>query len=863
MDAGLPSDPGVSADGGAPIDTRAPADAGGTTDAGIPDAPGVQVADAAPSQPESPAAAVSEPASAPDTATPAAANPEIEVTTSRRRAEAVQETPVAVSVISARQLTGAEGAKIQSAGDLSGTVPSFTIDAQPSAAGLVALSIRGISFTDVEKSFDMPIGVVIDGVYVGSNSGINFQNFDLQSVEVLRGPQGTLFGRNTTGGLLNVRTMLPKTDEWSEKIVARGGSFGQADLMGSVNAPIVPNYVGLKLSGSWTNLDGWYTNRSQEFNPASVRSGPEPASHNLDGVADLLVTPTAALSVRLKYEHLRMRGTYGGMSLYPDPAGAWVCNAPKTVGGNPLAPPQPGLSFPQRYCSTTLATASGKTVTLGPYDSIQGWAQNANDADFDMVTGEVNYDLTKQYKVVSVTGWRHSYEFLDLEADAIPQTFADVTRAYHTDQISEELRLHGSPAPTVNFVIGGLAWHSFYDYRSPTENLLQNAVVTGAVPLPPGVSQLVLSSQNTSSFAGFGQGDWEFAKNLRATAGVRYTWEQKDFAWQSGLVPTPDSNDFFRMGSFGGSYLNTTSTHSWSNVSPRAGLDYKLGPSLMGEKNGGLIYGTYSRGFHSGGYNGRATTIAEIGPYNPEYVDQFELGVKTSWARNRFVLNVATFYTIFHDKQEFITQIAPAGSLNPSLTVPENAAQATIKGVEYEVQLSPLRGHGVPLIGNLKLWTTGSVMNAHYDDFKASFGFNPSTMMVNPPGNFAGTPLVRAPDFQTAVGVTLPVDVTSSSRIIADAQLRYRTAMAMSFVVDLGGQARDPLANAPEAHRFDASLTYEMDKIVGTLAGRVTVYGRNLTDQVTWAVLGSARPVDWIASHAPPRSFGVELAINH
>jgi iron complex outermembrane receptor protein len=742
-------------------------------------------------------------------------------------------------------------------------VPSFTIDAQPSSAGLVALSIRGISFTDVEKSFDMPIGVVIDGVYVGSNSGINFQNFDLQSVEVLRGPQGTLFGRNTTGGLLNVRTLLPKTDEWAEKIVARAGSFGQADLMASVNAPIVPDYVGLKLSGAWTNIDGWYTNRSHEFNPSSTRSGAEPASHNLDGVADLLVTPTTALSVRLKYEHLQMRGTYGGMSLYPDPQGSWVCNAPQAVGGSALAPPQPGLSFPQRYCSTTLPTASGKTVTLGPYDSIQGWGQNANDADFNMVTGEINYDLSKQYKLVSVTGWRQSHEFLELEADSIPQVFADVTRDYHTDQISEELRLHGSPVSTVNFVVGGLAWHSFYDYRSPVENLLQNAVVTGGTPLPPNVSQLVLSSQETQSFAGFGQGDWEFAKNLRATAGVRYTWEQKAFEWQSGLVPAADSNDFYRMGGYGSSYLSTSSTKSWANVSPRAGLDYKLDHAILGPQNGGLIYGTYSRGFHSGGYNGRASTIAEIGPYNPEFVDQFELGVKTSWARNRFVLNVATFYTLFHDKQEFITQIAPAGAVSPSLTVPENAAQATIKGLEYEVQLSPFRGQGVPVIGNLRLWTTGSVMDARYDDFKAAFGYDPRTKMLNPPGNFGGTPLVRAPDFQGAVGATIPFDVTPSSRIIADAQLRYRTAMAMSFVVDLNGQARDPLADSHEAHRVDASLTYEMDKILGSLSGRLTVYGRNLTDQVTWGVLGSARPVDWIGSHMPPRSFGAELALSH
>src|SRR5215831_10974420 len=168
-------------------------------DAGAPAAPAGSAPTAAPSQPEPPGTPPTEPPATPPTgsaprsesAPPSDASNqtgEIQVTTSRKRVEAVQETPVAVSVVGPRQLNGAEGAKIHNAEDLSGTVPNFTINNQPTSAGFVALSIRGISFSDVEKSFDMPIGIVIDGVYIASNSGVNFQNFDLQSVEVLRGP---------------------------------------------------------------------------------------------------------------------------------------------------------------------------------------------------------------------------------------------------------------------------------------------------------------------------------------------------------------------------------------------------------------------------------------------------------------------------------------------------------------------------------------------------------------------------------------------------------------------------------------------------------------------------------------------------
>ena len=770
-----------------------------------------------------------------------------------------------MSVVGPRQLNGAEGSKIHNLDDLSGTVPNFTIENQPTSAGLVALSIRGISFTDVEKSFDMPIGIVVDGVYVGSNSGINLQNFDLQSVEVLRGPQGTLFGRNTTGGLVNIRTMLPKTDEWGAKILARTGSFGQYDLMGSVNAPIVRDYVALKLTGSWTNLDGWYTNRSQEFNAASTRSGPEPATHNLDGIADLLVTPTKALSARLKYEHLRMRGTYGGRSFYPDPTTA-ECNAPQTVpNSNPttkgMMPTVPAVGFTQRYCSTTLKATNGQNVTLGPYDSIQAWGQNANDADFNMVTGEVGYDLSKEYKLVSVTGWRHSHEYLELEDDSIPQLFLDSIRDYNTDQVSEEVRLHGSPLPTLNFVVGGLLWHSWFDYRSPTINLLQNPLYGG---LAPGFSLLTTSDQDTLSAAGFGQGDWEFLKNTRLTAGVRYTWEQKQIHWQSGIAETPDS-DFIKGGLIGASYLSANPSKTWANVSPRAGLDYQLDRSVIGAANGAMLYATYARGFHSGGFNSRATGLAELGPYGPESVDSFELGAKTSWARNRLIVNVAGFYTLFHDKQEFIPQVAPATSQNPVYTIPENAAQASIKGFEYEVQGLPLRGLDVPLISNLRLWTTGGIINARYDDFSASFGVVPggNGRTLNPVANFAGTPLVLAPDFAAAVGATLPFDLNPTSRFIVDGQLRYRTEMAMCFATDSTGQFRNPLCNSPAAHRVDVSVSYEMDQIAtSSLSGRITVFSRNVTNQVTLGALGAVPGLTWIASNQPPRSYGVEVALN-
>jgi hypothetical protein len=183
--------------------------------------------------------------------------------------------------------------------------------------------------------------------------------------------------------------------------------------------------------------------------------------------------------------------------------------------------------------------------------------------------------------------------------------------------------------------------------------------------------------------------------------------------------------------------------------------------------------------------------------------------------------------------------------------------------LEYELQVTPLRGRDVPLVSNFKLWTTGAILSARYDEFSASFGVVPGTTRTpNPVASFAGTPLVRAPDFQTAVGAMIPFDLTPTSRIILDGQLRYRTEMAMGFATNLTGQARNPLANSPAASRVDVSVTYEMDQIVSSLSGRITAFCRNVTDQVTLGNLGSAPGITWLATYLPPRSYGAEVALN-
>ncbi len=704
----------------------------------------------------------------------AAAKPQVEeiVVTAQKRAENVQDVPVAVTAVSAAEL--AQPA-IRNLVDLNGYAPNVNIGRDPSRSGGAAITIRGISPTRTDdNSLDSPIATEIDGIYLGTLSGQIVDNFDLERVEILRGPQGTLFGKNTTGGVISVFRTRP-TGEWGAKVKLDYGQWNNQEARIVVNAPVIEDKLAAKVFYTITKDDGFLQHNGTGNNMPEI-------DYKNYGLT-LLATPIdkfEALFTIEKYEDSSQGGgSLTNYNLAPGVAPAPPPGSPETdlSGGflsctlfNSGILPQWNSGVP---CRTDLKTARSTTVNL----------DNPSHFDVDAYTLNMDYDLDDHFKLVSVTGYRDMTEDRKLDFDGTGADFITIQRDNDFDQTSEELRLEGT-WDTFNFVAGAFYWDSkftqdwatggdFWTYvgslsgydlsnntwidpvfgpfvgqpplyaANPwiaanggpiTASPLQacwNTPGAAAIPesqrtpeqaatvalfgsvrcdtgatlagLGPKFQQRLYETQETKSWAYFFQADWEFIENWTLTLGTRYTDEQKDFrAGQAYLAPAARQG----INNFPG-YANLD--NDWTKWTPKVGVSYKFRPDI-------LFYGSYSEGFHSGGFFGVNQNIADFtrDQYKPEKVGSYEVGMKSQFFDNRVQVNAAFFYNKYKDKQESSVQIDP--STNTVATVFSNVADATYQGAELETRWAATE--------NLSVFATGGYLDAKYDNFETDINPN-------------------------------------------------------------------------------------------------------------------------------------------
>ncbi len=745
------------------------------------------------------------------------------VVTARRKGESVQDVPLSVTPFTKAQL---EQSSIRDLTDLEALAPNVIIDPITVVPGGAGLSIRGINFNDLEKSFDPSVGVFIDGIYIGTSATQLLNNFDLESVEILRGPQGTLFGRNTTGGIINVRRTRP-TGQLGLKASATVASFGRHDYKLVANAPLMEDKLAVKISGYSFNSDGYFHNTTtDEYSPQT---------RYLSGALDLLYTPTKSLEILAKYEHIRDRGTPTQYKNASDSSHI-LC----------FGPPLGLTSFPDAQCSDPKSNK---------YD-VQGNFDVRSDLDLDAVTLNMEQRLGDDYKLVSISGWRGHDEDVGQDFDGSPADFFSTRRTQRFDQVSEELRLHAQPVENVEVVAGLYYYYGHYDINATVHYLFDQPFIHMSIgaPLPPGTVRIQDAGQTTHSIAGFAHGEWEFVDNFRATLAGRYTLEKKKFNNHFGLSNSlnPDIAQIFVSTDM------TPAIHaseSWARFTPAAGLDYKLTESVLGAGNGALTYFTYSRGFKSGGFNGRADP-ASTKTFAPEDVDQFELGLKTDWFKRRVTFNTAAFWINYGNKQEETLQPSMTGG-NQTLT--DNAADAVIKGLEFEASAMPLRGHN-GLVGGLRLFANLGLLDAKYTKFNADLD-GPDMAGNLVPQDYKDLELRNAPAWQFGAGVANPYEL-SFGRVVLNAQYRHRaeTRTGISLTAGTGEPNRQGIS--PSLGTFDASVTLEADELVGG-AWRLTVFGRNIANKTTRAVYINLPGLLAFETETPPTMWGAELAATY
>ncbi|AOL94074.1 TonB-dependent receptor [Porphyrobacter sp. LM 6] len=738
------------------------------------------------------------------------------VVTARFRTETLQDTPIAISAVAAESV---EKIVITDVNSLQRLLPNVQLSRINFAGQALGASIRGISFADLEKSFDPAIGVVIDGVFLGTNTGANIDFDDLESIEVLRGPQGTLFGRNTIGGTISVRHTRP-TGELGGKFKARYGSFNSLDLEGVLNLPQIADALSIKLAGLRRTSDSptinRYTNEREDGRDI----------YNLSATALLEVGDFTALGTvaynkdRSRYPTAINLTRASGLAFG---AGGNICDYTLAVGLGDLGCDTQG--------SVRQATENFRLANTSiPFESFfEGWAASLE------LNGKVG-----GFNVTAITGWRKSNDQLTEENTGTPPvSYTGVpgqgvplfvaARDQDYEQFSQEIRVAGDITDWMDIVAGVYYLNTKYSIRPGEFNGSRAGLAWLAVPLfPPAVPaptfinvpiQGATASQELDSFAVFAESIFKLSDNVRLTAGGRYTIETKEFALNQTLaVP------------FTGQGKET-----WRDPTWRVILDWKPTDDTM-------LYGSWSRGFRSGGWNGRATTAAAIGPYNPETVDSYEIGAKTEFADGKMQVNLAAFLVNYDDKQEEIIRPAVGGGTE---TIVDNAANAQTKGIELEWIARPT--------SELTFRAAGAYLSAKYKDFLI-----PNLAV---PGQFIDITNVanfrRAPKWTGNVGMDYDKQLDDRNSINFNANLAYLDDFFTSPRRDPTGRNRDTIA----AHTtLDASLAF-LHTGDTFKRMRIAVYGRDLLNKGNRLTNTLDAGVFYFGVVSANREGGVEFSI--
>lgn len=438
--------------------------------------------------PVGPAVSASDPAAAPAATADTGAIGDI-IVTARRRNESIQQTPIAMTAITPANL---EAKATLTIADLQGAAPNLLITQQNSGAAATNLSIRGLAFADIEKSFEPTVGVVVDGVFIGTSTGQLLDFFDIASIEVLRGPQGTLFGRNTIGGVINIRRSRP-TGSFGGKVEASYASHETWATRGILNIPVVDGLLSAKAFYFRTESEGYYFN--------SIRNRFTGGGVNQNFGASFLLTPSDNFDALLTLEKQVQDSD--------------VVNSNIAQTGEVFC-----LFEPARECNRN---------TRGDlYEVFNSPA--AGHYSSPAVTLEINWN-TGPIKLTSITSYRESDEAQtqDFDASSADLYYTNRVQSYH--QVSQEFRGAGKIYDRLDYVAGLYYFDSEYKLNQATR-------LFGAdLPAPQ------IASGTNQSFAGFADFNWEFIDRVRLSFGGRYTFDKKSFSNQFGpVLGTPSAS---------------------------------------------------------------------------------------------------------------------------------------------------------------------------------------------------------------------------------------------------------------------------------------------------------------------------------
>lgn len=645
-------------------------------------------------------------------ATAAAQGLEEIVVTAQKRTENIQDVPISVAAISGDMVEKTQATSLR---NLQGLVPNLQINNFPNTPNSAVFTIRGIGVIEPDPFAGNTVSIVQDGVPQFFNMGALLDLFDVESIEVLRGPQGTLFGANTTGGVVNVRTRQP-TGEFGGRAELTLGKWERQDIKAAVDFPIVENVLAGKVSFMNHQRDGWVEN---------IVDGSDLDSRDvtvLRGALKLTPEGMSDFDLTLATEYAESRNGSPAITNSAQPGDLFYI--------------EQGTRFPNAALPMYKNPCPGNALTSSCRAPSRYYAgsdvRDQNDMDTYRVTLTANWYNTAIGDVVAITGYKKFdiHEFTD--NDGSPLFGIDTDRRTEGWQFSQELRTAFDISERWHMQVGGFYLQTNYEHVS--DLTLEFSL--------PGLSGRNTQEQDNWSGSLFVQNYFDLTDRLRLQAGLRYTHEYTEMTAGDFGFLKPDGPAQWGVGPqiYG---FEVKDDERWDELGWKLGLDYRLTEDV-------LLYGYYARGFKSGGFVGRINAPEAIGPYDPETIDTFEVGMKGDFLDSRLRANIAAFYMIYEDMQLAQNFILEGGS--PVGTTIYNVAESNIWGTELE--LTALLTEG------LSVNTSMAYLHAEYDDFITTDGVD-----------LSGERLQNAPKFTASVGINYERPVGDG---IAEASLLYR-----------------------------------------------------------------------------------------
>lgn len=729
------------------------------------------------------------------------------VVTAQKRNQNLQDVPISISVISGEDIADAGIVRFQ---DLSTSIPNFTVSSNPISD---TISMRGIS-SATQPGGEQTVGTYVDGIYRGRGIQSRFAFLDLDRIEILRGPQGTLFGKNTLAGAVNIASARPSQDFEGALEGAYNFSHEQVDLRGHLTGPLSDTLSG-RIAFIYNDLGkGWV------YNVATDRNMPSKRDWAVRG--SLLWEPTDALTAVVRYEHgdLRQNGSA----------------AETMVVGPSLAAAATRFNLPG--VEGTLNGRTSITNAIRPIPSITDPTRVNGptylfNAESDEASVQIDYEFGPG--VVTLLGGYSRYSFTrDQDVDFTPLPVGFVSDPENFRQLSGELRYTSDEASPFYYTIG--AYYSDEQLEAEQYLVLNYAYIDAAnctaaglaagcsplAPFRPGLAVTRSLDQSSKTWALFGQASYRITEELIITAGLRYGENRKDgvqaaFVTDGGtgaVVPEPRPGLFLALPTDVQPHVLSARVSN-NSLLPQASIRWEAVPNVS-------FFASYARGNQDGGLNAlnSSANIASL-IYRPVKSEDFEFGVKSQFADRRITANVTFYHVDFTDLQT--TQFS--GSTSFFVT---NAASARTKGVEVDLRIRP--------VDALTLTAAGA-----YNDFKFSEFRNAGCTSAQQATGNNGGPFANAAACSAAGGNDLSGRTNQNApKFTLTTSAEYQQPVGAFLLTAMGELQHsssyfaatdlDPNVRQPAYTKYNASLTFAPQDERWEIA----LVGRNLTNERTF-----------------------------